>query len=299
MRAPLTAIIIVCGLLLTARAEAGTFTFQKAQVTIDLPDDWVTDDQGDHVTFASPDQALAINIAWAGDDPAVAWTAVTTQVKAIVKGVSIKKKPGEVGGLAGHVATGKGKLGGTKVDVRLAVVKTPNAAMSVFVIGETGKWEKHKAQLERVLDSLWSVGVARVVVTGPDFESIEAGGQRLAIQLGRAIARDDATAFVKLVSKKGLKVSDGGSGKPKVTKTAKLAAAIKKAGGLTAFLGMPATGDFAVEMEYLGEDLGHAFTMTRGPVRSVVYHLRGEWSKKGWSLVGSYPQDHGVDDDTE
>jgi hypothetical protein len=297
MRTKLAAIVIALGLLVAARVEAGTFTFQQADVTVEVPDGWATEDEGGYVTFTAPDQTVAINLAWGGADAKAAWKTLEKEAKALVKGLKLKKAAGWVGGLEGWVAAGKGKLEGTAVDARLGIVHAPGGAMSVFVIGQTGKYDAHWQALYTMLDSLQPASGERLVVVGADFGGVAEPGQHFAKYLARAIATNDAKAFVKLVGKKGLAFADGENGASSRTlKGSKLTAAIKKAGGVAALLGVPASGAFNVELGQLGESLGLAFTMSRGDGQGVVAHLYAEGGTGGWKLVSVYYQDHGVDE---
>jgi hypothetical protein len=243
MRTRLAAIVIACGVLAVAlRAEAGTFTFQPASVSVEVPTGWSTDDQGNYVTFGTADQSLAINLAYGGTDLAAAWKTLEAEVKKVVTGVKVKKKAGVLGGMDGFVSSGKGKLGGTKVSVMLAALETPSGVVTVFVIGQVGTYEKHEKDMTAFLASLAEIITAppRYVDDDDGYKALPETARSFADRLAKAIDDNDVKTFLKMVKPKGFDLHGKSFTRDKLKKK------LTKKMTLRKLLKLPATGSWQV-----------------------------------------------------
>ncbi|MCA9674537.1 MAG: hypothetical protein H6708_09565 [Kofleriaceae bacterium] len=292
MRALIVSVIVAVGLLAAPSVQAKSHTFPEGKVTVDLPDSWLIQADKGTVTFTTKDQTLAINLAWAGPDLDQAWDILVDQVGKVVKQTKVgDKKPGVMGDLKGFVTSGTGTLNGVDVDILLSVVQTPAGAMTVFAIGQKGKYEKHEKDMQRVLFGIKAIGGAGGGVFGDDegYGGLGADARKFADKVAKAITKKDAKAFVKLVAKAGFQQAAGDMAV--TTKTSKLASAIKKAKGLLAYLNVPEAGDFHVNVR----DDGAQFAVWRGTGDGVVAYIDCEQVKGKWYVTGMYMEDHGVE----
>jgi hypothetical protein len=290
MRTGLSAIAAVVVLLFVAGgAEAGKFEFKSAKVTVEVPKGWATQDEGGTVTFTTKDQMLAINLAYAvGMSVDDAWDLMIAESQKVVAGFSAEKKAGVLGTLStGYVGSGAGSMGGASVEALVAVFPVPGGSMTVFVLGAVGKYEKHEKAMAKFLDSLTPVFQ---ISSDDQLTQVPADGQKVAHQIAAAIGKNDSKAFLKLLGKKGIGFSDGGSSV--VVKTAKVKGAIKKAGSVAAFVGLPASGEFHVLFD---AETGTSFSIYRGAQSGVVTYVHVTKDKKKWVIDGTWMQDHGTD----
>lgn len=256
-----------------------------------MPKGWATQDQVGTVTFTSKDQMLAINLAYAqGMNVDAAWDLMIAETQKVVTGFSAEKTAGILGKLdTGYVGSGAGSMGGAQVEALVAVFPVAGGSMTVFVLGAVGKYEKHEKAMAKFLDSLQPV----FEITSDDqFTQVPADGQKFAHQVAAAIGKNDGKAFTKLVAKKGLGVFDGES--ETLLKSSKVKGAIKKAGSVAAFVGLPASGEFHVLFDAA---TGDSYSIYRGAQTGVVTYLHVKKDKKKWVVAGTWMQDHGADDD--
>jgi hypothetical protein len=294
MRTGLSAILtLLCLVVVVPRADAGKHEFEAAKVSVDVPSGWAIHDEGGTVTFASPDETLAVNLAVAtGMDPDAAWDLLLSEVAKVVSGFAADKAPGVLGSLTGQVGHGAGSMGGTPVEALVAVFPIDGGSMTLFAIGEKGKYEKHEKAMTQLLDGLAPSGGGGGFLADDDaYAGLGADGQKFAARLATAIGKNDGKGFVKLVGKKGLTFADGDRGRK--VKTSKVKGAIKKAGSVAAFLGLPAAGELHVSADASDPT---TFSLYRGELSSVVTYVVARKVKGKWSVEGTYLQDHGVDD---
>jgi hypothetical protein len=276
MRDLLAVLVVVAGLLvaLPADADAGSFAFTDAKVTVDVPDTWATSAKTGNVTFSTRDQSLAINLAFAGTKLDDAWDLLVTQVNKVVTGVTVSKKAGVLSGMAGYVDHSKGTFNGGDVACLLAAVQTPSGIMTIFVLGQLGKYEQHDDEMNQILFGMVADGAR----TGGEIAfdaAIAADAHDAVTRLATAIHGNDTAAFLALVSPKGLARANA-RGKRKVTKPAKLKKAIEKAKTITAYLGLPASGAWQATAA------GKKVELRRGELPVIeLARVKGAWVVTG------------------
>lgn len=291
MRQDLSAFAVVLVLLFVGaagRAEAGKFEFKAARVSVEVPKGWKIQDATDMVTFVSKDQMLVINMAAGqGVDVDAAWSVLIGEVGKLVDGFSAEKNPGVLGGLTGgYVGAGSGTMGGASVSALVAAFPVPGGAVTVFVVGVNGKYEKHEKAMAKFLDSILPVSV---LVEDDQFAAVPKDGQKFAVKLAATISNNDSKGFLKLVGKKGF--FDGGQ--EMQFKTSQIKGHLKELGGkVSTFVGMPASGDFRILWD---AETGDSFQIYRGEQTSVVSYVTVKKEKKKWVVTGSYMQDHGAE----
>ena len=298
MRSQLAVAVVAAALVVSARAEAGTFTFAKAKVTIDVPAGWATDDEGDTVTFSSADGSLALNLAYAPVDVDTGWSILVDQVNQTVSGVKVSKKAGVMQDLSGYVDSSAGSLQGTKVQCMLAAFSANGGTMTVFVIGQKGVYEKHGDVLTAMLASL-SAGTGGAAAGGLDWEggTVPDAGKAFAAKLVAAIDKNDSKAFLKMVGKKGVAFYADGDGSYNLTvKPSKMKKAIKKAGSVAQFLDLPDHGDWRVGYP---DDGSTGYYLYRDARDSFVVYVVVELQKKKWVVTGSYTRETGEEPSDE
>lgn len=291
MRTRLPAFAVVLLLLFVARgAEAAPYTFQAGKVTVEVPKGWSTSDEGGTVTFGTKDDALAVNLAVAaGTDLDSAWDLLLGEVQKVVIGFTATKAEGIFGAMpTGYVGHGAGSLGGMQVEGLVAVFPVSGGSLTVFAIGQKGKYEKYEKALTKLLAGMTP---AIVLVEDDSYGMMTADARKFAGKVVDAIGKNDSKAFLKMISKKGFSVSDGNVGM--VVRSSKLKKEIKKAGGVAAFLGVPTSGDFAVLWD---AETGTSFSLYRGAQTSVVTYVSVSKQKGKWVIDGMWMQDHGADD---
>ena len=290
MRTGLSAIAAVVLLLFVAGgAEAGKFAFKPAKVTVEVPKGWATQDEGGTVTFTTKDQMLAINLAYAqGMNVDAAWDLMLAETGKVVAGFSAEKKAGILGKLdPGYVGSGAGSMGGAQVEALVAVFPVSGGSMTVFVLGAVGRYEKYEKAMAKFLGSLQPIFE---ISTDDQLTQVPADGQKFAHKVAAAIGKNDSKAFAKLVARKGLGFADGES--QTLVKSSKVKGAIKKAGSVAAFVGLPASGEFHVLFDAA---TGDSFSIYRGAQAGVVTYVHVKKDKKKWVVAGTWMQDHGAE----
>jgi hypothetical protein len=283
MRNLLAVLCVVTGLLMALPADASTFTFEEAKVTVDVPDSWETDPQPGYVTFATTDGTLAVNLAFSAISLDDSWDLLVKQVNNVVSGMTVTKKAGVLSAMSGYVDSGKGKFSGGDVSCLLGVVKTPTGMMTIFVLGQTGTYEKHNDEMNQILHHMEAFGAR----TGGEIAmhaDLAPDAQAFVTSLATAIHASDATAFLALVSPKGLSVKKPGA-KKKTIKAAKLKKAIAKAPTVAGYLGIPAVGGWTAY------PLGATIELYRGDSPGVVTVLKIAKVKGAWMLTGTVTSD--------
>ena len=288
MRIRLSALAVVLLLLFVARgAEAAPYTFQAGKVTVEVPKGWSKSDEGGTVTFATKDDALAVNLAVAaGTELDAAWDILVSEVKKVVIGFTATKAEGVFGTMpTGYVGHGAGMLGDMSVEGLVAVFPISGGSLTVFAIGQKGKYEKYEKALTKLLAGL---APAIVLVEDDSYGMMSADARKFAGKVVAAIAKNDSKAFLKMVSKKGLTIADDNAGI--VMKATKVKGEIKKAGGVAAFVDMPASGDFGVLWD---AETGTSFSLYRGPLTGEVTYVTISKQKGKWVVDGLLLRHHG------
>ena len=293
----LSALVLLSLLFVAAPATAGKFNFKAAKVTVDLPSAWKTQDDGGTVTFVSKDGTVAINMtATASMKLDEAWDLLIDSVNGVVSGFSADKQAGVLSGMSGYVGAGTGTMSGTAVEALVAVLDTGSGTMTVFVVGEKGKYEKNEKDMLKVLNGIKSTGKPAAAELDPsgDYPNLGKDAKKFVDKLANAIAKNDQKTFAKLISKQGIEWTVGDA--VQVTKAAGVKKDVKKAGSVAAYLAFPAGGAFHVEGYQEDPQLGYVLSIYRGDLTGQVTHLRIQRAKgkaKGkWELAGAWVMDH-------
>ena len=155
--------LCVCVLLLaTAGAGAATFPFAAAQVEIASPDGWNTSQEGDAVTFTSPDKEMTVvfQLLPAGVETKTI-EAIDKELDKAIGDVAWSDKPTEekINGMDVEIHTGTAKEG--KIVVEANYIDTPAERMLAaywFSTPEADK--KYEKEIETIVKGLKPTGAA-------------------------------------------------------------------------------------------------------------------------------------------
>lgn len=151
---------LVIGLLVLvpALALAKTYPHGDAKVSITIPDSWKVETEENSLTANSPDESVVLLfMVVEATDTDEALKALDKELDKVVKNVKTDGKPEEitVNGMKGVVIDGTGKVDGQKVDLGLLVLSTKSGKVLFGLgFGETGKYKKHEADVEKIFKSI-------------------------------------------------------------------------------------------------------------------------------------------------
>ena len=149
--------LVLCFSLLPAAALAKSWPHADAKVTIDIPDSWKVEPDGDALNATSPDETAAlIFVIVPADTLQKAADEIDKELDKIVKDVTMEDgKETTLNGMKAWAADGKGKADGKGVDIGVAFIQTKSGKiLLVLGFGETGKYEKHEADISKILQSI-------------------------------------------------------------------------------------------------------------------------------------------------
>jgi hypothetical protein len=270
----LAGLVVAVGLALAGSAHAGSYAFDEVQMTIDVPEGWDTKATADAVTFTTADGTLTIELTDGGDGIDAAEDAVVTRMSEVVTGVTPTRTVAVLSGRRGYLDAAKGTAAGVSVACLYGVVQTPVAAMTIFVVGQVGRYEIHDADMNRMLHGM-------TVAPGPGGEiavegTISDEAQALVLRVATAINQNDVAGFVATVSAKGL-ARRGAGGRRHVTKLTALAKSLAAASSLAAYLDVPMSGPWHATASK------NAITLTRSDAGAVIdlARIKGAWIVTG------------------
>ncbi len=152
----ITGVILVAALATTAQAD--TITHKRARVSIDVPEDWKSQTNGDQITLMDQHENVAVTfvVVDAGAVKTALKAAGRELEKRITKLTFGKPEDVTINTMSGVMATGDGRLNGTDIDLLLMVLDTPSDDKDLLIIalGEDAKLAKHKDEVMYVFQHL-------------------------------------------------------------------------------------------------------------------------------------------------
>ncbi|MBA2543836.1 MAG: hypothetical protein H0V17_29600 [Deltaproteobacteria bacterium] len=158
MKSSTIAFVAILLIALVQPAYAGRVVHNSTRISIEIPQEWESEFKDDAIVMQ--DHKDEVEIVFMSVDDAV--------IKQVVKAVTanlekkIKKlkfgKPTEtkINGMLAIVMQGDGFLGNLNVDVAVVIVDAPprDKDLLAIAIAEDAKLSKHKANIQKVFDSL-------------------------------------------------------------------------------------------------------------------------------------------------
>lgn len=149
----------VCLFAISGSAMAGTLTHQGVGLSIDIPDDWTTEADGDVLSASPKSEDLALML-WGITDAAnleKALEELGTELDKVIKDSKPTGDPeeGKINGLDAIMMEGTGTVDGTKIEFGLVLVHNGAGKFLIVIgFGTPDATKKYDEQLGKILQSV-------------------------------------------------------------------------------------------------------------------------------------------------
>jgi hypothetical protein len=158
MRTFTAGLVLVGAMLATTPAFADSLTYKKARVTIDVPENWKSQRDGDVITLSDKRDDVAITFVTVNSGAIKEATrAAKDALRQKIRNLTFSEPESiTINGMSGFGFSGDGYLGDKNIDLALLVLDTPSDEVDLLVIaiGEDAKIARHMDEVKWVFKHL-------------------------------------------------------------------------------------------------------------------------------------------------
>ncbi|MFI5297188.1 MAG: hypothetical protein ACHREM_03745 [Polyangiales bacterium] len=150
--------LLLAATLVAIPALADTITHKVAMISIDVPDNWKSEKDGDLITLTDKHEDVAVAFIVVDSGAVKSPTkAAKRALKDKIKNLTFKdEEKVDINGMEGHAVTGDGTMDGKDMDLAVLVLDTPNEDKDLVIIAlaEDAKLAKHMKEVQHIFKHL-------------------------------------------------------------------------------------------------------------------------------------------------